>query len=55
MKFAKYWSEVSVAVDEAIFGTNKVSAWGASNDGQAQAGINAQERAGQDWGTSSCD
>jgi hypothetical protein len=45
MKFAKYWSEVSVAVDEAIFGTNKVSAWGASNEGQEQAGISAQERA----------
>ncbi|HEY0893276.1 MAG TPA: hypothetical protein VGE32_09490, partial [Cellvibrio sp.] len=45
MKFAKYWSEVSVAVDEAIFGVNKLSAWGASNETQAQAGINALERA----------
>lgn len=45
MKFAKYWSEVSVAVDEAIFGINKLSAWGASNENQAQAGINALERA----------
>lgn len=45
MKFAKYWSEVSVAVDEAMFGTNKVSTWGASNESQAQAGINASERA----------
>lgn len=45
MKFAKYWSEVSVAVDEAIFGINKLSAWGASNETQAHAGINAQERA----------
>lgn len=45
MKFAKYWSEVSVAVDEAIFGTNKLSAWGASNENQAQAGFNALERA----------
>jgi hypothetical protein len=45
MKFAKYWSEVSVAVDEAIFGTKTLSAWGASNENQAQAGFNAMERA----------
>lgn len=45
MKFAKYWSEVSVAVDEAIFGINKLSAWGASNEDATQAGIKAQERA----------
>ena len=45
MKFAKYWSEAFVAVDEAIFGTPKLSTWGASNESQAQAGINASERA----------
>lgn len=45
MKFAKYWSEVSVAVDEAIFGTNKLSAWGASNENAEHAGVKAQERA----------
>lgn len=45
MKFAKYWSEVSVAVDEAIFGRNALSAWGASNEGKAQADANALERA----------
>src|SRR5690606_35375889 len=45
MKFAKYWSEAFVAVDEAIFGTSKLSTWGASNESQAQAGVNASERA----------
>jgi len=45
MKFAKYWSEISVAVDEAIFGTNTLSAWGASNENAEQASIKAQERA----------
>jgi hypothetical protein len=45
MKFAKYWSEISVAVDEAIFGTNKLSAWGASNEDAEHAGAKAQERA----------
>lgn len=45
MKFAKYWSEVSVAVDETIFGTNKLSAWGASNEDKAQADSQAFERA----------
>lgn len=44
MKFAKYWSEAFVAADE-IFGANKLSTWGASNESQAEAGINASERA----------
>jgi hypothetical protein len=45
MKFAKYWSEAFVAVDEAIFGKTRLSTWGASNESQVQAGINASERA----------
>lgn len=45
MKFAKYWSEISIAVDEAIFGTNKLSAWGASNEDAEHANVKAQERA----------
>lgn len=45
MKFAKYWSEAFVAVDEAIFGKARLSTWGASNESQAEAGINASERA----------
>ncbi|HSC68248.1 MAG TPA: hypothetical protein VLC79_11180 [Cellvibrio sp.] len=45
MKFAKYWSEVSVAVDKTQFGTTRLSAWGASNESEAQASIKASERA----------
>jgi hypothetical protein len=45
VKFAKYWSEVSVAVDEKMFGANSISTWGASNESQQQAGVNAMERA----------
>lgn len=45
MKFAKYWSEVSIAVDAAIYGTNKLSAWGASNEGAVHADTKAVERA----------
>ena len=45
MKFAKYWSEASVTADEKIFGTSTLSTWGASNESQQQAGINAMERA----------
>lgn len=45
MKFAKYWSEASFPVDKATFGTDTFSTWGASNESQAQAGVNASERA----------
>ncbi|HCS63177.1 MAG TPA: hypothetical protein DIW64_03315 [Cellvibrio sp.] len=45
MKFAKYWSEASVPADEKIFGVNTLSTWGASNESQQQAGVNAMERA----------
>lgn len=45
MKFAKYWSEASVPADEKIFGASTLSTWGASNESQQQAGINAMERA----------
>lgn len=45
MKFAKYWSEAFVNVDRSFFGSNKISTWGASNESQDQAGVNASERA----------
>lgn len=45
MKFAKYWSEMSIPADEKIFGASTLSTWGASNESQQQAGINARERA----------
>lgn len=46
MKFAKYWRDVEVPVDERLFGVPVVSVWGASNNSAGEAKEHALSRAG---------
>ena len=45
MKFARYWREIEVPVDERLFGIPRVTLWGASNNSTGEARENAQSRA----------
>jgi hypothetical protein len=45
MKFAKYWRDVEVPVDQRLFGIPGVSVWGASNISTEDAKKNALSRA----------
>lgn len=45
MKFAKYWRDVEVPVDERLFGIPRVSVWGASNNSTEEARQQAKARA----------
>lgn len=47
MKFARYWREVEVPVDERLFGIPRLTVWGASNNSTEEARQNAQTRAGR--------
>lgn len=47
MKFAKYWRDVEVDVDERLFGIPRVTVWGASNNSTAEAKQHARSRAGR--------
>jgi hypothetical protein len=47
MKFAKYWRDVEVEVDERLFGIPRVTVWGASNNSAAEAKQHARSRAGR--------
>lgn len=45
MKFARYWRDVEVDVDERLFGIPRVTVWGASNNSTAEAKQHARSRA----------
>lgn len=47
MKFARYWRDVEVPVDERLFGIPRVAVWGASDISTAEAKQHAQSRAGR--------
>jgi len=47
MKFAKFWTQKNVAVDESFFGRSQVTIWGASNKDIDEAARNADSRVKQ--------
>lgn len=44
MKFAKYWKEIATQVEPELFGRDRLSVWGASNESPTDASIQASSR-----------